>query len=464
MSQLVWFRDDLRTHDNRALTNAINKATEQNTQCLAIYYWSEQQLRSHGSGNNKLSAMQTALAGLNMSLARIGVPLTVVNIDSWSDIATHIASFCDKHNVNDLHFHSQPAFNEEKRDKAVSGALAEKVKVSTYNDLNLIDPHEHTNLQGDYFKVFTAYKKSVLRRLESASVDSVAAPKFRQPIAAKPIKFETQYTWQNPLQLAITEEEAFERFEAFLADEKAYDQSRDIPSIRGTSRLSVALALGTITSRQILHELLLHGRSAAQSTYFSEIIWRDYYKYLLIHRPELSYGKAFNEKWDRFPWSSNESKFENWKSGNTGVPIVDAGMRQLNQTGWMHNRLRMITAMYLTKILQIDWRLGERYFAEKLADFDFAANNGGWQWVASTGVDATPYFRIFNPYLQSKKFDPQGRFIRKYVPELATLEPSQMHEPSALDCSLANYVQPVVDYKTAREDTLIKFKSIKEFA
>jgi deoxyribodipyrimidine photo-lyase len=211
-----------------------------------------------------------------------------------------------------------------------------------------------------------------------------------------------------------------------------------------------------------MFDLINLGRSVHQSTYFSEIIWRDYYKYLLIHRPELSYGQPFNKKWDKFPWVDHKSKINAWKNGETGVPIVDAGMRQLNTNGWMHNRLRMITAMYLTKILQVNWRLGELYFAEQLADFDFAANNGGWQWVASTGVDATPYFRIFNPYLQSKKFDPHARFIRKYVPELAKLEAPKTHEPSAQHHIESGYAQPNVDYKQAREDTLFKFKSIKE--
>ena len=196
-------------------------------------------------------------------------------------------------------------------------------------------------------------------------------------------------------------------------------------------------------------------------TWISELCWRDFYKHILLGFPHVCRHQAFKRETDKLPWSHNEANFQAWCEGRTGFPIVDAAMRQLNETGWMHNRLRMITAMFLTKDLFIDWRLGERYFMQHLIDGDLSANNGGWQWSASTGNDAAPYFRIFNPFLQSKKCDPDGEFIRRFVPELAHLDAKRIHEPHAkgVDVRL-KYPKPIVDHAFARLDTLAYFKAL----
>ena len=217
---------------------------------------------------------------------------------------------------------------------------------------------------------------------------------------------------------------------------RQYHLQRDIPSIEGTSRLSVHLRFGTISVRQLAAKAL-----QLNEKFLNELIWREFYQSIIWHFPYVVNG-SFKPAYDSIQWSHNNDTFNAWCEGNTGYPIVDAGMRQLNQTGWMHNRVRMIVASFLTKHLLIDWRWGEAYFAKKLIDFDLASNNGGWQWAAGCGVDAAPYFRIFNPYLQTLKFDPTFAYIKKWVPEFESF----------------SYPKPIVDHKEAREKCLKTYK------
>jgi deoxyribodipyrimidine photo-lyase len=215
-----------------------------------------------------------------------------------------------------------------------------------------------------------------------------------------------------------------------------YDKTRDYPAQKGTTRLGLHLRFGTISIRKLAQEAL-----KLNETYLNELIWRDFYAMILYHFPKVE-TEAFKSQYDQIPWRNNKNEFEAWCKGQTGYPIVDAGMRELNNTGYMHNRVRMIVASFLTKHLLIDWRWGEAYFAEKLLDFDLASNNGGWQWAASSGCDAAPYFRVFNPELQTKKFDPDLKYIRKWVPEFQSL----------------SYPKPIVNHKMARERVLKTYK------
>jgi deoxyribodipyrimidine photo-lyase len=215
-----------------------------------------------------------------------------------------------------------------------------------------------------------------------------------------------------------------------------YSEQRDIPSIKGTSRLSVHLRFGTVSIRSLVAQA-----QRLNEKWLNELIWREFYMMILYHFPHVV-NRAFKPAYDRIPWSNNETHFKLWCEGKTGYPIVDAGMRELNQTGFMHNRVRMITASFLTKHLLIDWRWGEAYFAKKLLDFELSSNNGGWQWSASSGCDAAPYFRVFNPYEQTKKFDPQLKYIKQWILEFDEL----------------NYIKPIVDHKFARERVLSTYK------
>ena len=216
-----------------------------------------------------------------------------------------------------------------------------------------------------------------------------------------------------------------------------YRQQRDIPSIEGTSKLGVHLRFGTVSIRQLARQSM-----GLSETFLNELIWRDFYQMILWHFPQVGRGSAFKPQYENIEWRRDAGEFEKWCNGQTGYPIVDAGMRELNATGFMHNRVRMITASFLSKHLLLDWRLGEAYFAEKLLDFDLAANNGGWQWAAGSGCDAAPYFRIFNPYLQTKKFDPELKYIRKWVPEFEEF----------------TYPKPIVEHEYARQRCLEVYK------
>lgn len=265
------------------------------------------------------------------------------------------------------------------------------------------------------------------------------------------------------------EAEAQGRLSRFL-DETIddYQQLRDLPAKPGTSQLSAYLAAGVISPRQCLHGALASNRgefdsgSAGVQTWINELLWREFYKHILTGYPQVSRHRAFRAQTEALPWRDAPADLEAWEQGRTGFPIIDAAMRQLLHTGWMHNRLRMVVAMFLSKNLLIDWRKGERYFMRHLIDGDLAANNGGWQWSASTGTDAVPYFRIFNPISQSQRFDPQGRFIRHWLPELRDLDDKTIHEPvkhrDLFDNNL--YHCPMVNLSSSRQRALEAFKGL----
>ena len=264
----------------------------------------------------------------------------------------------------------------------------------------------------------------------------------------------------------------------FLERIDAYDVARNFPALKGPSYLSVHLRFGTVSVRTLAAAAIAHAEGGARrdsrgaEVWLSELIWRDFYYQLLHHHPHVV-RNSFRPEFDRIHWEHGkkaDAHFEAWCEGRTGYPLVDAAMAQINQTGYMHNRLRMVTASFLVKDLGIDWRRGERYFAEKLIDYDLAANNGGWQWAASTGSDAQPWFRIFNPVTQSQKFDPEGRFIRRYLPRFARLPDALIHAPwraRPIDLAEAgialgrDYPEPLVDHEAARQRTLARYAVVK---
>jgi deoxyribodipyrimidine photo-lyase len=260
---------------------------------------------------------------------------------------------------------------------------------------------------------------------------------------------------------------AIDLFEDFTNRIRSYQDTRNFPAIKGPSYLSVHLRFGTISIRHLARTAYQIGGAGAE-TWLNELIWRDFYFQILHHNPKVAAGHAYKAEFEAIAFPNNSHLFKAWCDGMTGYPLIDAAMRQLNQTGYMHNRLRMVAASFLVKDLLIDWRWGERYFAEKLIDFDLSANNGGWQWAASTGCDAQPWFRIFNPITQSEKFDTAGKFIRKYVPELAKCEDKEIHAPwlipplklQAINIEIGkDYPAPVVDHANQREQALALYKN-----
>ena len=295
-----------------------------------------------------------------------------------------------------------------------------------------------------------------LKQYRSGEQDPFFCLKWKDVLSNKQQASETlrDYSQENKKKVSVEIPKtgsiaALEQMESFKKSLSQYHEARDIPSLAGTSRLSLFLKNGSLNIGQIISFFKLKAYGKAQTgaeKFLSELIWREFYFHILYRHPRVE-KEAFLEKFKDIRWENNKKWFNLWKKGETGFPIVDAGMRELKQTGWMHNRVRMIVASFLTKDLLIDWRWGEKYFMDQLLDGDLAANNGGWQWAASTGCDPQPYFRIFNPWLQSKKFDPQGDYIKKYIPELEDVPAKELHQPLSVD----GYPEPIVDHSVQRK-------------
>jgi deoxyribodipyrimidine photo-lyase len=328
---------------------------------------------------------------------------------------------------------------------------------------------------GGSYTVFTPFKRKWCEALkEEGPPPAWPKPRRQQDLGVKsdavPAKLRG-FTGQHRTDLwPEGEQAAHKRLRVFVSRRIGdYHRLRDYPDVDGPSTLSPYLAAGVLSPRQCLHAALdanngrLDSGKKGVTTWISELAWREFHRHVLIGYPRVCKGRPFKPETDGVPWRCDEERFANWCAGRTGLPIVDAGMQQLGQTGWMHNRLRMITAMFLTKHLLIDWRWGEQHFMRQLVDGDFASNNGGWQWSASTGTDAAPYFRIFNPSSQSRRFDPQGRFIRRFLPELRCVPTALLHDPSSLARNLPSgidYPPPICDHASASRRAIRTFERV----
>lgn len=363
------------------------------------------------------------------------------------------------------------------RDQQAAQALhAAGIAFSDYKDQVLLEKNEVLTQQGQPYSVFTPYKRAWLQKLDAFQRTPYPVQRYAQHLAALPSPSTLPtlealgFTPTNLPTLALPTgmSGAQQLLQDFLPRLHAYHEARDFPGRKGVSYLSVHLRFGTISIRQLAALAAQQAATGCQGaqTWLAELAWRDFYFMILYHHPQVV-THAFKPEYDDVAWDEAPDLWQAWCAARTGYPLVDAAMRQLLQTGYMHNRLRMVVASFLTKDLGIDWRRGERFFAQHLNDYDLAANNGGWQWAASTGCDAQPYFRIFNPILQSQKFDPQGRFIRRYLPELARVPDKHLHFPAAMKptelaaCGLrlgVDYPQPIVEHAQARTRTLLRFQ------
>ena len=363
------------------------------------------------------------------------------------------------------------------RDQQAAQALhAAGIAFSDYKDQVLLEKSEVLTQQGQPYSVFTPYKRAWLQKLDAFQRTPYPVQRYAQHLAALPSPSTLPtlealgFTPTNLPTLALPTgmSGAQQLLQDFLPRLHAYHEARDFPGRKGVSYLSVHLRFGTISIRQLAALAAQQAATGCQGaqTWLAELAWRDFYFMILYHHPQVV-THAFKPEYDDVPWDEAPDLWQAWCAARTGYPLVDAAMRQLLQTGYMHNRLRMVVASFLTKHLGIDWRRGERFFAQHLNDYDLAANKGGWQWAASTGCDAQPYFRIFNPILQSQKFDPQGRFIRRYLPELARVPDKHLHFPAAMKpaelaaCGLrlgVDYPQPIVEHAQARTRTLLRFQ------
>lgn len=479
MRSLVWFRNDLRVNDNTAL-HAATRRGQRGDGCVALFVIAPPQWKRHDYAPVRVDFILRNLAMLSRSLADLNIPLRVLHADQEAAIPNLVLREAQEHRCETLHFNREYEVDEAARDAKVTSLLeSKKIAVCAHHDQTALPPGSVRTKEGKPFSVFTPFKKrwEVFHMEQGGTpVLPTPAPQATTNIRPSPVPssvpgFESKI---GPTLWPAGEDAALAALRKFAHDRIGrYDSDRDVPSIPGTSRQSVSLATGVVSPRRCLATAIeanggkLDAGGPGPTRWLSEIVWREFYVHVVAAFPRVCTHRAFKPATDRIAWSRDEQMFARWKSGTTGVPIVDAAMRQLNQTGWMHNRLRMVAAMYLTKDLFIDWRWGEQYFMQNLVDGFLASNNGGWQWSASTGTDAVPYFRIFNPVSQSRKYDPEGAFIRTYCPELAALDNEEIHDPYSDETGVAplrrprlDYPRPIVDHRRAREVVLAAFKAI----
>ena len=472
MRSLIWFRRDLRIDDNTALFEATRHADDG---VVGLFLITGKQWQEHDDANEKVSFLIENVRDLSEQLAKLNIPLLVKTCDDFQSVPSCVSKLACETGCDTVFINREYEVNESNRDNRVSVACDQAgVALRRFHDRTIVPPKAISTKEGKFYSVFTPYRRvwdntsRETLQISPRPLPQPVIPIDRDPVPESIVGFDFSNARSDLWPPG--EEEAQRRLEAFSNIISSYNVERDIPSIRGTSLLSPYLNIGAISARQCFSKAdqILEtsgGENEGAKTWISELTWRDFYNHVMVACPRVSKHQPFKPKTNQIPWRTDEADFGAWKSGMTGYPIVDAGMRQLNQTGWMHNRLRMVTAMFLTKNLLIDWRWGERYFMSRLVDGDLSANNGGWQWSASTGTDSVPYFRIFNPFSQSKRFDPDGLFIKKMCPELKQVPAKSLHDPVKLSQSIStlgiDYPNFIVDYKAGRERALSAFKALK---
>jgi deoxyribodipyrimidine photo-lyase len=472
---LVWFRRDLRAIDHAALSHALRAAHR----VFCVFIFDRNILEPLPRADRRVEFIRASLVALDESLTTMGGGLIVLDgdpVDAVPRLARELGVGAVYANHDDEPY-------ARARDARTRAALASAgIDFRTRKDHVVFERGELLTANGTPFSVFTAYKKAWLERVSPADLapHPVAehAPRLAPPSHDRrgvPALARLGFAATNVLDELVPGTRGAEQLlDDFLRRIDRYAEARDFPAVKGPSYLSVHLRFGTMSVRTLAraaYERTQAGSRGAE-VWLSELVWRDFYHQVLFHHPHVA-ERAFRREYDAVQWEQGahaERLLAAWRDGCTGYPLVDAGMRQLNETGYMHNRLRMLTASFFSKDLGLDWREGERYFALKLNDFDLAANNGGWQWAASTGTDAQPYFRIFNPVTQSRKFDARGDFIRRYVPELANLAGDAIHEPwlaaphelAAAGVRLGEtYPRPIVEHAAARKRALERYAVVR---
>ena len=462
MDTIFWFRRDLRLFNNFALYDAIEAGCKN-----ALFFVTPGQWEQHKVAPIQIDLLKRRVTFLGKLLSEHGITLHVIESTNYTSCIKDLSDFLSSNNVKHIYANAEYEINEHNRDtQFICEADKLDVSVHMYDGDLITPPGSVTTKNGEMYKVFTPFKNEWLKQHHDTHFyfkempNTFSAVQFQDNDLLKGDGSSNKWP---------VDDEALSQVIHRFIDEKLtnYKETRDFPAIKGTSGLSPYLALGIVSTHQLIalvqqrHVDVLSSAKSNLFTWVNELVWREFYRHLLVAFPSLNKYKNFNEKYDAVKWRTSEAEFQSWCEGKTGYPLVDAAMRQLNETGWMHNRLRMVVASFLTKHLLIDWRKGERYFMQHLIDGDLASNNGGWQWAASTGCDAQPYFRIFNPITQSERFDPKGEFIRKYIPELENVPDKHVHFPHKYLASIgreADYWPTIVDHKAARERALAAFK------
>jgi deoxyribodipyrimidine photo-lyase len=423
---IIWFRRDLRLVDNAALYYALKESSN----VLPIFIFDRNILDELEDRTDKrLQFIHNTLQEMQQQFVELNSSLEIF----YSTPIETFKQLVEKYNIETVYTNHDFELYATQRDSLIKDFLHQhSINFKTYKDHIIFEKNEVTKDDGLPYTIFTPYSKKWKLKLNEFYYKSYPTEKY----------FNKLYK-QSSQQIISLQQMNFNEvnidFPKKSLNVEKYKEQRDFPAINGTSRLGVHLRFGTISVRKLVQYVL-----PLNETFLNELIWRDFYFSIVYHFPNINNNKAFRQEYDLIEWRNNKEEFDKWCAGKTGYPIVDAGMRELNETGFMHNRVRMIVASFLTKHLLIDWRWGEAYFAKKLLDFDFAANNGGWQWAAGCGCDAAPYFRVFNPTLQTEKFDKDLHYIKKWVPEINSF----------------NYTKPIVLHTEARDRCLTTYKKI----
>ena len=509
---LMWFRRDLRIHDNTALAALCERANADNAQVSAVFFLTPEQWQVHDMSLTQLDHIARTLPILAKDLqTKLNIKLTVCVTADFVSCNAQLIDLCAANNIRCVMANHEYEGNEIARDVQLTKQLADiDIEFIRWHDQCILPPQSITTNDDSMYQVFTPfYKKwrhtldvSTIQMHKAAAINGNTKTKLDISNASatiddiKRLIKEAVKDYQEVVQntgllhhididaqleharaaYPAGEAAACQRLKDFIADDiDSYDISCDVPSLHATSQLSAYLTIGSISPRLCYLQATkaLHDNNSDNSDnndinrWISELAWRDFYRHGLVEKPALIRHQAYKQETDsKINWSYNQKDFEAWCVGKTGVPLVDAAMRCLNATGFMHNRLRMVTAMFLTKDLLIDWRLGERYFMQQLIDGDFASNNGGWQWSASTGTDSAPYFRIMNPFSQAKTHDPDAVFIKTWLPELKAIPASILHSEDKMRKELAkggkfaniDYPVPMVEHKATRQLAIAEFK------
>jgi len=469
-NSLIWLRRDLRLYDNAALFHALKNSN----QVYVVFIFDTHILNKlKNKQDRRIEFIHSSLSEIKEGLNRQDSDLIV----EMGEPESLIPKLISKYKCDSLYINRDYEKYAHDRDNLIIKLLAKnQINTYTFKDQVLFEKDEILTQSNKPYTVFTPYKNNHLKKLAEEGIHLYDCDMYKSNFAkfsykSIPTLEELQFEKTNLEDFNIPSGTSGGKklLEKFNNNIKYYSSNRNYPFIRGVSYLSVHNRFGTLSIRH-LAKMAIEADNDGSATWLSELIWRDFYFQIVANFPHVSENKSFKPQFENLQFENDINKFEAWKNGLTGFPIIDAAMKQINQTGYMHNRLRMIVSSFLVKDLLIDWRWGEQYFQDNLIDFDFSANNGGWQWAASTGCDSQPYFRIFNPTLQSEKFDKDGSFIKKYLPQLESLSPKQIHEPwihfeknqDTFPIKLGeDYPFPIIKHSEQRDKALAMYKKCK---
>ncbi len=470
MKSLMWFRNDLRIDDNPALKNACIFSDEVH----AVYIYSPNQNKEHNEANCKIEFIIENLKILEKELSSKNIPLTLIESDGFYDNPQLISEYVNSNSIKKVFFNNQFGVNEHDRDNLVRSLLQKQnIEFETFDEQVVFEPGSILTGEGKPYSVFTPFKRKWIENfhIDILDIEFDHTVKKETNIKSNIYEFDFKFKKSHSVDMSLWppgEEEAMHRLRAYLEEKiYRYAQDRNDPIIDGTSRLSAYLASGIISPKRCILEALkinnfeLDAGEKGITKWIDEIVWREFYKNIMFSFPKVSMNKPFQDYTNNIQWRFDEYEFNSWCNGETGFPIIDSAMKQLKNEGWMHNRLRMVVAMFFTKNMLHDWRLGEAFFMQNLIDGDFSSNNGGWQWSSSTGTDAAPYFRIFNPITQSKNFDSKGLFIKKYIKELNDIDVKEIHDPHEETRSSCGYPMQIVNLKDSRIRAIDAFNESK---